>query len=638
MVPVYRRINQIGFLAIIFSALTVAAMAQDSDSLSGSPTPGVNRPIVSVVQDWSTKRVIYTRNGSVDDMLKVRNDPRFLNSFLLHNVHPAAAAAMDGELPEFRGENPPVIDPNLPVKPGPKMKVDWAVSLGPTYGMAIGESPAKFSFNPNAVPVCSNLTAKPPVVGDFVVYSVKAAPSVGHQANLVGLTNLYSNSAGTGFCSGTGTTGQGPSVLFSYAIGTGASYLSPALSLDGTKVAWIETTSSNHAVLHVTTWAANEGTNATTGAVAVDTENGTCVSGKSCDVSIDYTSSAYSGCTASIDSNTNSEIYVDYASGNAFVGADNGILYHVKSIFGGAPSIDFCISVNSGAGIGLGGGVYDTQVSPPVFYISDSKKLYVYEVNATSFTLSTSYTYALATQCNGGTCPLTGPGPVLDAFNHFIYVFSADDNASHTSVTQISTKPFGSTVAVTPLGPASTNSWPVLFYGAYDNNYFNNGPAHANSTLYSCGADSTTANAQDLFAINFNTSTGVMNTTPLMSANKNVNPGGHNGTCSPITEFFDGTTDRIFVGEGEHLATSGANSIQMWTVTTPLTSPTATPTQQLTTYAGGSSGIIVDNNASPTKYPQAESIYFTTLSEGTTFTTCGASLYCAVKLTQSALQ
>ena len=639
---VFRFAQPLLFCAAALLIVTGTLRAQDAP-----PTPDF-MPHVGILQDWSTQRVIYTRNGSVEDMMKVRNDPRFLNSFLLHYMRehgnqaqpPASAGLNEDRLaenslnegasdadaqdsqPQFSGDRPEHY------RRHPKSrhsKVDWAVNLGPTYGMAIGESPAKYTFNPNATPTCTNLAATPPVIGDFVVFSLKAPPGVGSQANLVGLTNLYSGSSPTGIC------GAAPTFLFSYAIGSGRSYLSPILSLDGSKVAWIETSSANHAILHVTTWVAGQGTNATTTSKAIDVENGTCTAGKSCDVSLDYTSLAYSGCSASANSNTNAEIYVDYPSDTAFVGADNGILYHVTGIFKGTPTVNFCIPVNTSAGVAMSGGVYDSLLSPPEFFISDSKKLYAYTVGATSFTVKTSYTYG------GGT--LTGPGPVLDAFNNFIYVFSANDaeTTSHTSVTQLPTS-LASAVVV-PLGPVSTNVYAILFYGAFDNNYYNNGPFSTLSTLYSCGTDTTTTNAQDLFAIGFNPGSGLAKTTPVMPANKNVNPtnGTLNGTCSPITEFFDGTTDRIFVGMGEHVATTGANVVQMWNVTTQLTSASDTPTAQAAGYLGGASGLVIDNSASGTA--QAESVYFTTLAANATSPgTCGANNYCAVKLTQGALQ
>jgi len=625
----FRLLFRNALLAVAFQVLTGSSLAQAPATTLDSPA---RSGLSGIPQDWSSQRIIYTRNGSVDDMMKVRNDPRFLNSYLLHNMREhrsqvatsgAGAGSFDDGAP---GED--AFDPQadgavedrtasfvpLTHRPPAKnkhTKVDWAVDLGPSWGMAIGESPALYTVSPAGTPTCTKSASQ---IGDFIVYSLKAAPTTGSQANLVGLTNLYAGTSPTGYC------GSAPTFLFSYAIGTGGSLLSPVISLDGTKIAWIENSSANHAILHVTKWAYGQGTNATTGSVGIG-------SGSS-DVAIDYTSSAYPGCSASPYINTNSEIYVDYPSDTAFVGADDGILYHVKGIFKGTPTFDFCIPVNTSAGTALSGGVYDTVLNPAVFFISDSRKIYAYSVGASSFTLITSYTYGAGT--------LTGPGPLLDAFNNFIYLFSADDLAGHTSVTQLSTSL--SSHSVVPLGPASTNSYPILFYGTFDNTYFNNGPANSKSTLYSCGTDPTTTTAQDLYSINFNATTGVMNTTALMGANTHVNPGGLNGTCSPITEFFDGTTDRIFVGMGQHSATTGANVVQMWNVTSQLTSTSSTYTAQAANYAGGSSGIVIDNSASSTQYPQAESIYFTTLSAGATFTTCGASRYCAVKLTQSGLQ
>jgi len=650
---VFRFAQQVVFCVGTLLMVTGTLPAQEAPA-----TPDFSVPHIGIPQDWSTSRVIYTRNGSVEDMMKVRNDPRFLHSFLLHymrergnRAEPPAGAGLNGSGSNESGLNENSADENRlsedasaedaqnlrPLFPGhrpkprptpPKKnkhtKVDWAYSLGPTYGMAIGESPAKYTFDPNATPTCTVGS----VVGDFVVYSLKAPPAVGGQANLVGLTNLYSGTAPTGIC------GSTPTILFSYAIGSGRSYLSPVLSLDGKKVAWIETSSANHAILHVTTWAtgAGQGTDATHAVAPTGTfAGGACTpAGSSCDDAIDYTSAAYPGCTASANSNTNSEIYVDYSSGAAFVGADNGILYHVKNIFTGTPTFDFCIPVNATAGVAMSGPVYDSLLNPPEVFITDSTKIYAYTVGASTFTLNASYAYGNGT--------LTGPGPVLDAFNNFIYVFSAQDVAipiNHTSVTQFPTSLAPGSAVVVPLGPASTNAYAILFYGAFDNNYFNFGPKNAKSTLYSCGADPTTTTAQDLYAISFIAATGVVNTTPAMSANKNVNPGGANGTCSPITEFYDGSKDRIFVGMGEHLAASGANVVTMWDVTSARPGTATAASASAVNYIGGSSGIVVDNSATGTA--QADSIYFTTLFANAT-NTCGANNYCAVKLTQGTLK
>jgi hypothetical protein len=608
------RVAQIVVLCLgTSSMMTSTLFAQDKAVDLGLTTQQFGMPV-----DWSTPHVIYTANGSVENMMAVRSNPRFLNNFYLHGAraHRNLSQAISGLSKNGANKNEdregdPGAGP-LPRLNNAVSKVDWAVPLGTTAGMAFGESPAKYSFSPTQTPTCS----------DFVVYTINAAPKVGSQANLIGITNLYSGSSPTGAC------GTAPTFLFSYAIGSGGSDLSPTLSLDGTKVAWLENASNNHSILHVTTFSPNQGTNATTGSVAIGTS---CATAGSCDVTLDYTN-APAGCpTSKATTNGDADMYIDYPTDSGFVAADNGILFHIKGVFqSGAPTVDFCITVNAGvAANAMSGSVYDEVLSPPEVFVSDSKTIYGYTVGATSFTLAGSFVYA------NGSPNDTGPGPVLDAFNNFIYIFSTHDKNGNTSMTQLPTS-LASGVAV-PLGPDSTNEY--LFYGTPDNNYYTFGPKNAASTIYSCGSDATTTTAQDLFAISFNATTGIVNTTPAMPANKHANPSAKAGSCSPITEFYDGSTDRIFLGNGNPGATTGSNVVQMWNVTTQLTSATDTPTASATGYLGGTSGFTIDNNASGTA--QAESIYFSTLTadaNNTTGTTCGARQFCAVKLTQVLLQ
>jgi hypothetical protein len=591
-----------GIFMCTLSLLTGTLCAQNAFPIRPpSPPPSPSVAHAGVPVDWSTQHVIYTRNGSLEDMMKVRDDPRFRNSILLHNLSERSKGtglAGSGELKHVKNRH---------------SKVDWAVSLGHHAGMAIGESPAKFSFDPNAPPSCS----------DFIVYTIDATPDAHVQANLIGLTNLYSGTDPTGIC------GTGPEFLFSYAIGTGPSGLSPVLSLDGTKIAWIETPADTPAIFHVTTWAkgTGQGSNATNGAVAVN--------GASSDIAIDYTSFGYGGgCVATPSTNTNADLYVDYSSDTGYLAADNGILYHISSVFTGTPTFDFCTMVNPVAN-SMSGAVYDSLLNE--VFISDARTLYAYNVGPGSFTLLSSISYANS--------PISGPGPILDAFNGFIYMFTGNDLATppHTSMTQMPVNL--ASAAVVPLGPSSGFTvFPVLFYGAVDNTYLNDGPFNAASTLYTCGTDFVTPDSQDLFAINFNPTTGVANTAPIMSFNGNVNPGNGPGICSPITEFFDGSTDRIFVGMGDSNGTDGANAVTMWDVTTQLNNTSGpggtlpTPTATASPYLGGTTGITIDNNASGVA--QAESIYFSTLiaDPSTGVTTCNPNHFCAVKLTQSGLQ
>jgi hypothetical protein len=601
---------------------------------------------IGVPEDWSTRRVIYTGNGSAEDMSKVIHDPRFMHGTLLRYLreHGNQTRQLLTSLSNEPGSNEPGsnksglsenITPDLrshrptPLARNKHSKVDWSVSLGPTAGLAMGETPSVYTYN-YAVPSCSNLSATPPTIGDFVVYTINAAPSVGTQANLVGLTNLYTTGDGSGFCSGTG-----PTFLFSYAIGTGGSPLSPVLSADGSKIAWIENRTATDAYLHVTIWVANQGTTAVWPAAVNGTfANGSCTpAGSSCDIAIEYTNATYPGCpTAYKAGNGHSDLYVDYTGDSGFISANNGLLYHIKNIFSKttSPTIDFCTPVNpafeTAPSSAMSGTLYDPLLNK--LFITDSETIYAYTVNASSFSAPSPASYKFGNTGSNFNYQ-SGPGPLMDVFNNYLYVFSTYDANGNTSVTQIPTS-LASATAV-QLGNRSTNANHILFYGAFDNNYYTNGPKSAASTLYGCGTGSSN-NSQSLYAISFNAATGLMNSTPAMSNNRNVNLGGNsNGVCSPITELYDGTTDRIFVGMGQPGANTGANVVTMWNVTNQLTNTSGpggtmpTYTAQATNYLGGTSGIAADNIAGGTA--QAESIYFSTENVGATATAVAGNGY-----------
>jgi hypothetical protein len=794
---------------IVFGAATLllvtGACVRDISAQDALPTPAPSAPHVGVPEDWSTSHVIYTRSGSTEDMMKVLDDPRFLNNVLQHypreggklRGQSATGGSTEGRLTQDRlgesssfEESPgPIAEPlspprfpKDPIRPRPPFKrgrspVDWAVSLGATGGMAAGQSPAKYSFNPNATPSCAT---------DFAVYTINAAGSIGSQANLVGLNNLYVtgdttgycytnsgasyaltqvivntaktlavtkvaapvgstavytfstggvvanaykgfvfavtglsnlNNNGTFFCTGntattltlinpfavaqtsagsaasstgyttylststaatwegvtaaiTGFTSTGnnitvtpgtllvdpgygfavatsgqvsvtqagtitfdyeaPTFLFSYAIQTHGSALSPVLSLDGTKVAWVDTASP--AMLHVTTWQAGEGTNATTGSVAIDVENGTCTATVSCDVTVSFTNTTTSGCAPDSAIDSNSNLYVDYPSDNGYIAANNGVLYQISGVFHGTPTLTFCTSFTPTPGANVGSPVYDALNN--TVYVSDGINLYAYTVGATKFTAASPafFTY--------GSAGLSSTGPVLDAFGGFIYAFSNDDNqtAHKTSVTQIETT-LASGVRVN-LGPPFGSDLVPLYYGTFDNNYYTYGAAYGTnpaSTLYTCGTDSTKAYNQDLFAVSFNATTGLANTAAVMTNNYNVNGDAAAGTsqatavtCSPLSEFYDGANDRLFVSSGTVGAATGPNLVQMWNIDTQLTNTSGTggtePSYALedTGYLGGTSGITMDNISTDTG---AESIYFGTESTSSTAVTNSGTAY-----------
>ena len=172
---------------MILAAISIGTLhAQDA-----RPIPGPSAAPRGIPEDWSNRHVVYTRNGSFEDMVKVRDDPRFINS------------VRRWKMQEQLSQTKPLNDEkSVGLSKGKSSKVDWALSLGHRAGMAIGESPAKYTY----------ITATTPSCNDFAVYTIDTPRvAAGVQGNLYGVTNLYSGT-GPGIC------GTAPTTLFSYAI------------------------------------------------------------------------------------------------------------------------------------------------------------------------------------------------------------------------------------------------------------------------------------------------------------------------------------------------------------------------------------------------------------------------------------
>jgi hypothetical protein len=267
--------------------------------------------------------------------------------------------------------------------------------------------------------------------------------------------------------------------------------------------------------------------------------------------------------------------------------------------------------------------VYDS-VSNKVF-VSDGKTVYAFTPGATSFTLASSIQVANSTS---GVIL----SPIVDSTNGFVYVFSSNNIANANSIVSQMPTSLASHTDVA-IGPKTTGgSAGYILDGDFDNKYFATGPSAG--TLYACGTQTGAATKPALYAISF-AGSGVMNTTPAMSNDVKINTAANPaGVCSPLTEFYDGTNDRLFAGVGVLGGTTGANWVTMWNINTRITVNTTAPTATATNEIGGTSGITIDNASASA---QAASIYFGTEGKNAS-SPCGSGLYCAVKLTQSGLQ
>lgn len=606
-------------LTVLFVCLGIPLLAQDA--ATSESRPGL--PI-----DWSSRHILHSAKESSRVAF---TEPRATYHWLLrHHASPGPATAPH---PGAGGRKH-------------RTSVDWSFPLG--NGTVPGSMfPAKYSFDAGS----STLTAAN-CTSDYLVYLLNVAGS-SSQPNLVRFNNIY---AGTG-----GLCGAAPTVQTAYTINTldnggtnplnGTLQTSPALSLDGKKVAFIETVTGNTrtcpglgsnstcSIFHVLTFATS-GSNGTWDSIN-HVYNAVAPGGVNNNASI--TTLSYSSSTT-----TYSSPWVDYwgSSDHAYFGDDNGKLYRTTCVFycATAPALDtgWPISV-AAAGVKMSPPVYDA-VSNKVFVGGSDGNLYLVDL-------------AL---CPGTNCTLAGGGlksitvgsanlfggvldaPLVDATFQTVFAFSGDNGSGKGVVVQTDTS-FVMTPIVMPMGNVAFFN---IYMGAVDDAYYQNtvGGATVGGNIFACGQLGGSGQP-DLYWAPFTKNTGNLSTSnpPRMNvaAGKNQNIPGNPGIgCTPLTEFKNGTTDRLFFSQSslsskKCTSTSPADGcVMMYDITTPNTTIGNGPIAAVVESAG-TSGVIVDNASAS---GQASSVYFA--NQGTATCTTGTSTpsYCAVKLTQSAFQ
>jgi hypothetical protein len=566
--------------AIVWSGLTLAA--QENGHIP-----------VSMVEDWSSRHVIFSEDVARENRGAVLADPRFWHQYLRrHATRPLPVFDEDREQERDRdrdGDRDHDRDSDDHHRKHKKALShrDWSFPLGGGSGGRIS-GPAKFVFDVTAAPSCT---------ADFVVTGI-AANGSGTQANIIGLNRLYTNPGGTGFCAGTG-----PTVMFAYNVGAGQVPSLVALSLSGTKIAFSENTAaaSNFHVLQFATGAGN-GTSATAPAVpgvgntAVDTKialTGGATTGPFVDYAHDVAYVTTNG-TASVM--------------HKFTGVFNGTLAEVTT--GGWPA-----TIPNNPGVSTP--VYD-NVSRHVFatdgqghidYIDDSVTPAV--VHAGAFVFS-------------GT-GITAAPVVVDSSRQKVYAFSGGGNGASAVAAQADTSLSAASKVVVPVGDPSTNA---VLEGDFNNAYYTGGASTA-SFLYVVGNDASNRQRPALYNIGFD-NTFKLNATAANAASPLVLSVGNtnNVIASPITEFYNSrlARDFIFVSVSD-ACTNGSGTLPTAGCIRSLDITSGFPASAnavVLAATGGTGTITVDNN---NVAAEASSVYFTSQS--------GNNI---VKATQAALQ
>ncbi|HWY58744.1 MAG TPA: hypothetical protein VNZ03_30045 [Terriglobales bacterium] len=567
-------------------------------------------------QDWSSHHLVMPGVRTEDVMEAADRDPRHVYNLVMRRV-----AIENARIGARVG---------VPLRRRRRMKIDWSVSLENGYVPA-NQFPAKYQFG-IGTENCNS---------DYALFGLTVTS--GTQANLVGINNLYTT--GTSPCNG-----GSPWVAFAYNTVTqtgGQIKTSPTLSTDGTKVAFIEST-AGASYFHVLVLPNPIPTPpAQSGNVLSPLTPTTC------------TTPTTPGCmtTLTIEStatNSNSSPWVDYHTDTAYVGADNGVVYKITPVFGGgAPALvstgGWPVTVSTQTNKVLTAPVVDDTAAR--IFIGDGYG-YLYGVNLTNPGTSMAQVTVGWVGHGAGTGVVDPPIAVTDSANSAtdqVFVFTGCSTvlgiggavsqipANFTSSTTLTTSNTVDMGSASGTGDCTTGN---LHSGAFDNAFWLNGSTSGH--LIACGFVSGTSTKKLIpsnpkmyffpFATHVITSTGSSN----FVVNNTIGD-----ECSPLTEFYDGTTDRLFFGVGS--STDGF--LESSTITTSLTTPNCTglPTSSCVSSPsalGGTSGIVIDNQVSN----GGTNIYFSTIAPGSVNSQkCNvsggtANPYCAVRLTQSALQ
>jgi hypothetical protein len=605
--------------------LTIPLSAQAQREATAPAAASDRQTHLGYPQDWSSRHLLMPGARPEDVLAAGARDPRYVYNLVMRQVAVEnARIAEENARIEIWRRRPPFRR---------RMKIDWAVSLENGY-VPQNQFPAKYQFGVGAED-CNS---------DYALFGLTV--TTGTQANLVGINNLYTEAVPA-------CNGGSPWVAFAYNTVTqsgGQIKTSPTLSADGTMVAFVEST-SGASYFHVLVLPNPIPTPPSQAGSVLSPETPT-----SC------ATPTTPGCMTTLliegtATNSNSSPWVDYNTDIAYVGADNGLLYKIAPVFGGgAPAL---VSDPGNWPVAVSTNPYNTVLTDPVvddnaglIFLGDGEG-FLYSVSlaspgntyAAQQTVGWAYVAGQPGSGDPGTGVVDPPIVVNDPANPTIDQVFAFTGCSFVegiggAVTQL---PANFTTGVptkantVDLGSASGTgdcTGKNVHTGTFDNAFWLNGSTSGH--MIACGfvqSGGAPSNAEMYF---FPFASNVITSTGSSSFVVNHTLGDE---CSPLTEFYDGTTDRLFFGVG---STDGF--LESSTITTSLSTPSCSvlPTSSCVLAPGalgGTSGIVIDNQVSN----GGTNIYFSTLAAGSVNNQkCNvaggaANPYCAVKLTQSGL-
>jgi hypothetical protein len=653
---------------VVFGWMMAPARAQqpaaiDMNAQINGYEGAAHSSFVGIPTDWSTSHIVFSQPEPGSDAEdKVQQDPRYW----LQQIRRAQLQSDDSFEGAWNSPDLPDAKPGIAKKKKSKkakLKKDWSESLGGT-GAKVGAGffPAKYSYGTSSAS-CT----------DYVAFNTSLAGSA-TQASIISFTNLYTggctgtvpttqwayNTGGTVVTSLTPSF-DGTQVAFVQSVGTTANLVLLKWLAGPASKSFTATATSGSATVTTTTaefsaadvgvqfsgagitagttittvnsttsitLSANAGAGAGTHTYTINAETAVLPG-----VPTTATAANYRTCTApcmttiafsGTPNDTNSSPYYVFAGTDQdviFVGDDTGHLHKFTNIFlTGTPAEVTTGGFPVTAAIEkLSGPVYDQtsgKVEVVASYDGTNNGARLHEVTVDSGTPTVTDSTILGATTTGGTncagttvttgTALTLDAPIVDqtaGTTGTIYVFIGNDGETtpNSAVYQFASG-FGEHTCGNKavVGAGSTTTGTPVYAGSFDNLYFKASTPTGN--LYVCG---TAGGSPQLWRIPIAANvlgTPVGITATLATAAT---------TCSPVTEFLNGTTDQAFVSveaSGRPTGCAGGGCVMSFNISAALAA-SATPSSSAAE-SGGTSGIVVDNSATTSG---ASQVYFSTL-------------------------
>jgi hypothetical protein len=659
-----------GWALCALSLFSLRAYGQDKNQIKGHPN--------GVVQDWSRRHLLYPRVGPLRSLISLQSDPRAVMAWqesarkdwgrwrtprpvrttqsgfhtdwsvslgtgsIASAMYPAkygfdatatvTTANCTSDYIAFpinvAGASPTTITANVTIT-----STNVPITSGTITTEDVGQP-----ISGAGIPAGDTIAAIDTVPATIITLAVAATASgtgetltITGQPNIVGFNNLYSGTAGsTGICNRSANPGVDDGVsataAWSYFIDGDSQFAdpfdpvnyaatSPILSLDGTKVAIaLSDPRPEYAFFIVLAPRSGDGVttnlqNVTSPAV-INSFSSTAVTANSGTAT--YLLLDYDGPISSP--------FMNYLDDSAYIGDRNGNLYHILNVFcttaacqtGGTPqpSLDLVWEGFNGVFTGCPGNLTSPVVDAfnHVFVGCSDGNLYGFDSSANALPGSP------ITVGNGGATGGIVDAPLVDMVNGYLYVAAGNSSGATSVVAQI--QDTGTSMALIGTATLDPGGAFNLHLPGFNEDYFSSGTS-SNWLLYEYSANNG-GSSSSLWGIGFGAN-HVMNTgTPT-----NVLTGTSGAfERSPITTFFNGTTDFLFSSDlGASVGDSGVANYD-------ITGSFPTTNLAFTAEGEGTSGIIVDNDSGAA---QASSIYFGVLGTG-------SNANSAVKLTQSGLE